>query len=261
MQPPFPGMDPYLEDPEVWPGFHHHLAEEIMTMLNAQLDPRYFAEVEVRNVLDDTMVVMAMDTRPDVSVVDTLPQTDVVAQSGVSQAILTAPVQRTVALGQTRLRTVQVRLTADKRLVTAIELLSPTNKRGRGLERYRQKRAKVLRTNVHLVEIDLLRGGERPGWEVLSPPFAAEYICLVNRASNQNERISEIWPVDLNQPLPTMPVPLLPNDADIPLNLNLALEQIAVRAAYPRRLDYSQPVPLPALRPAMAQWVQTQVQQ
>lgn len=44
MSSPFPGMDPYLEAPEIWRGFHHLWADEIITQLNAVLSPRYYAE-------------------------------------------------------------------------------------------------------------------------------------------------------------------------------------------------------------------------
>jgi hypothetical protein len=65
---------------------------------------------------------------------------------------------------------VQVRETATDTLVTAIEILSPVNKRGNGLHLYCAKRKSLLRTDMHVIELDLLRGGERPGWEVKEPP-------------------------------------------------------------------------------------------
>jgi hypothetical protein len=94
-------MDPYLEAPEIWRGFHHLLADEIIAQLNAVLGPRYYADVEVR----------------------------------------TAPIQRLAMLPEEhKLRTVQVRETTTDTLVTAIEILSPVNKRGDGLHLYRAKR-------------------------------------------------------------------------------------------------------------------------
>ena len=103
--------------------------------------------------------------------------------------------------------TVQVRETATDTLVTAIEVLSPVNKRGDGLSLYRAKRKSLIQTEVHLIELDLLRGGERPGWEVKEPPLVCEYMVLVHRASGGDMRRSEIWPVVLHEPLPLCPVP------------------------------------------------------
>jgi uncharacterized protein DUF4058 len=110
-------------------------------------------------------------------------------------------------------------------------------------------------TDVHLIELDLLRGGERPGWEVKELPLVCEYIVLVNRAFGGDIRRSEIWPVALDEPLPLCPVPLLPPDADVPLSLGEVLAQVYQRAAYTRRIDYALPVPPPPLRPAMQRWL------
>ena len=53
MSSPFPGMDPYLEDPENWGGFHQLLASEIVSRLNADLDAKYYADLDVRTILQD----------------------------------------------------------------------------------------------------------------------------------------------------------------------------------------------------------------
>jgi hypothetical protein len=155
------------------------------------------------------------------------------------------------------MRTVQVRETGTDSLVTALEILSPVNKRGGGLHTYREKRLNLLCADVHVIEIDLLRAGERPGWEVNDPPIDSEYIVLVNRAFRGDVRQSEIWPVALNEPLPICPVPLLPPDPDVPLQLGEVLANVYRRAAYARRIAYTSPVPLPPLRPAMQHWLAT----
>jgi len=45
MSSPFPGMDPYIEDPEIWGDFHAALATEIRTQLNRTIQPRYVARL------------------------------------------------------------------------------------------------------------------------------------------------------------------------------------------------------------------------
>lgn len=113
-----------------------------------------------------------------------------------------------------------------------------------------------MKSRVHLVEIDLLCGGQRPGEELNAKPLDTDYILLVNRArEGRARRISDIWPVALNEPLPLIPVPLMPPDPDVPLNLRAAMDAVYERAAYTRRINYDKPVPPPELRPAMAEWL------
>jgi hypothetical protein len=253
MASPFPGMDPYLEDNQHWPSFHHLLTDEIMAQLNTILSDKYYADVEVRTVLEEIGIAATHVIYPDAAVLEAAPQAGAPAAPA---PVLTAPIQRiAVPAEPMKYRAVRVYLAENKELVTAIEILSPVNKHGQGLDRYRQKRERVLRTNVHLVEVDLLREGQRPGWELIDPPLDTDYICLVNRASYGDDRISEIWPAALNEPLPTLPVPLLPPDPDVPLNLNEAVKNVYTRAAYARRIDYRQPIPEPALRLPMRAWL------
>ncbi len=258
MASPFPGMDPYLEDSSIWPGFHHYFANELVAQLNARIGPKYYADVNVRTVVEEVSIAVPRIIRPDVGVVQPALQEPVPGPAIAAVAIPPAPVQRLVLESQVQLRTVQVFLTETAVLVTAIEILSPYNKRpGEGLEEYRRKRSNILRSPVHLVEIDLLRGGERPGREVVDPPLSADYILLVNRfRADEVDRISEIWPVALNQLLPILPVPLLPPDPDVALDLNAAIQSVYTRAGYDWRINYQRPAPPPELRPDMAAWLQ-----
>jgi hypothetical protein len=255
MASPFPGMDPYLEDSNIWPGFHHRLADEVAAQLNPHIGPKYYADVNVRTVLEEVTINLPHPIYPDVGVFEQ-PLPEPTAEP-LAVVIPPAPVQRLVALpGETKLRTVEVRLTETDELITAIEILSPYNKRrGEGLDEYRQKRVRLLQSSVHLIEIDLLQVGERPGHEVNAPPMEADYILLVNRYRGGAGRISDIWPVALNEALPLLPVPLLPSDADAPLDLNIAIRSIYTRAGYDWRLNYRRLVPPPELRPAMRDWI------
>ena len=40
MPSPFPGMDPYIESPELWSDFHNNLASEMQAQLNRLIQPR-----------------------------------------------------------------------------------------------------------------------------------------------------------------------------------------------------------------------------
>ncbi len=64
---PFPGMDPYIERPAIWPDFHDSVIAAIRGVLQPLLRPRYAA------VTQDRLYVVEADrpVRPDVSVVRT----------------------------------------------------------------------------------------------------------------------------------------------------------------------------------------------
>lgn len=258
MPSPFPGMDPYLEDAEIWSGFHHSIAEEIKRRLNRQLGPKYYAEVEVLVVAEHVEVGISGPIIPDAAVLEAaMPAAK--ASSGASSAtaaIPAAPIRRPVPVpDEVKLRSVRIYRTPTNRLVTSIEILSPFNKRSEGLEKYRQKRARLLQSPVHLVEIDFLRGGERPGREVAKPPLATDYVVLVNRGNGWDVRESEIWPVSLSEQLPTLPIPLLVPDPDQPLHLEECFRAVYDDSRYAPRLDYRRPIPPPAIRPEMRAWL------
>lgn len=256
-QSPFPGMDPYLEDSEVWQDFNHALAEEIRGTLNTIMGPMYYAAVETHTVSQDVFITLPHAMYPDIGVYTPpeLPESSPAAAAPT----LTAPLERVAMVEQEiRFRSIRVYLKKTAELVTAIEILSPFNKRGDGLADYRKKRQEILKSASHLVELDLLRGGTRPGYELNNPPLETDYVMIVNRAGDSRTRISEIWPFALNESFPVIPIPLRAPDADIPLDLSEILRAIYPRARYGMRLDYTGPVPPPELRPPMKEWMQTQ---
>ncbi len=256
MNSPFPGMDPYLEDRSIYPGFHHSLAEEIKGRLNARLGTRYYADVELRTVGEFVEIGEQHIIYPDVGVYESeLPETMPAYEIGTAVALapLTRPSRKASEL---KLRAVHIYLLGTNRLVTTIELLSPYNKRySDGLSEYKDKRARLLMSTVNFVEFDLLRGGERPGAEVADPAIDTDYVLLVNRYRGLQDRFSEIWPIALNESLPLLPIPLLTPDPDVILDLNAALREIYQRGAYHKRIDYRQPLPHPPPRPLIAEWL------
>jgi hypothetical protein len=128
---------------------------------------------------------------------------------------------------------VEIREANSGVLVTAIEVLSPTNKRGKGLEEFQAKRQELLDGPAHYLEIDWLRVGERfPSPNALP---SVPYFVFLSRA-NRRPRI-EAWPIALIQPLPSVPVPLLNGDPDAMLNLQLAFSTIYECFSY----EYSAP--------------------
>ena len=247
MHSPFPGMDPYLEAPSIWPDVHTRLMSIVGEQLTPLLAPKYLAELETQVLIDrlddDLQVVL-----PDVSV--TSP--DVSAETPSTVAVAApAPVRVRVPLDvPTRLVSVYIRQRETARLVAVIELLSPVNKRqGKGREEVLEKRRTLLASPVHIIEIDLLRSYPRMPFD--DPLPAAHYMVMVCKAGERPH--SSVWPISVRQPLPTIPIPLLPPDPAVPLDLGLALRTTYKRARYDLRVDYRKP-PVPPLSPADAAW-------
>ena len=252
MPSPFPGMDPYIETPELWSDFHNDLASEMRAQLNRLIQPRYFARLTPYVTYEVIEVGEVHGVRPDVGVwqLQALP-----GESHAGTAIITpAPVESLVALEiPLRLHRVEIRTTASQQLVTVIEILSPVNKRPSHAAylAYQRKRRHILRSEVHLLEIDLLRGGERPPLE-RSVPSAAYYVIL----SRANRRPTvEVWPLQLTDRLPVLPVPLLELDLDVPLDLGAAVTSVYERGAYASQIDYRQPPPPPSFTKPETDWL------
>jgi hypothetical protein len=242
---PFPGMDPYLEAPSIWPDVHTRLMSIIAEQLTPLLVPKYLAELETQLVIDH------LDDEPQVVLADVSVTTSDVAAGSASAVAAPAPVRVRVPLDvPTRLVSIHIRQRESARLVAVIELLSPVNKRrGKGREEYLEKRRSYLTSPVHLIEIDLLRSHPRMPFDDPLPP--AHYLVMVCKAGERPH--SSVWPISVRQPLPTIPIPLLPPDPPVPLDLGQALRTAYERARYDLRVDYRKP-PVPPLSPADAAW-------
>jgi hypothetical protein len=236
----FPGMDPYLEG-YLWPDVHHRLATEISDQLTPRLRPRYVARIEVRLVKDESPEAEIGILYPDVEVMER-PYRPEQGGLAVLEATAVTPSTVTVMIPDVRLATVEIRDVAQNELVTSIEILSPVNKREPGMSDYRAKRHSLRLAGVHLLEIDLLRRGQRtyPHTRIPRTPYL---VTLLRGASNR----VEAWAVHLSDPLPTVPIPLRYPDPDVPLDLNHALHSIYERAAYDLSIDYNQRPPPPEL--------------
>ena len=248
---PFPGMDPYLEG-DLWTTVHTDLCAEIARQLAPKLRPKYVALSTRRVVLapPDESEGVTGQRFPDVGVLSSL-----APGSSPAAAVASAPLILPASLPEPIPHvSVEIRDVAERRLVTCIEVLSPTNKRGPGREEYAAKRFQILSGTAHLVEIDFRRVGTR--FPTAEPLPAVPYFVFVSRTARRHE--VEVWPIPLEQPLPTVPIPLLPGDAPVPLDLQQALGVVYDIIGYGELLNYTQPPPGP-LTPAEATWVEEQL--
>jgi len=250
----FPGMDPYLEHAQLWRSVHATLIVYIRDQLQPQLSPRYVATVEERVFVEGP----ERTVMPDIWLVRTPQRTENTALA-VAVADLEADEPEVIdavaeEMNESYIEILDVH--SGQRLVTLIEVVSPTNKRiGPGRESYAAKQQEVLASQVNLVEIDLLRGGEHvlavPEWRVRRK-WKYDSLVSVNRAGPTRSRY-DVYPRPLRQRLPRIRIPLAEGDADVRLDLQTALNTVYEAGCYRHRIDYSRSC-VPDLLPEDQAW-------
>jgi hypothetical protein len=253
MPSPFPGMDPYLENPELWPDVHHTLISEIRNALNLALRPRYVARVELRVYVsgEDDPARDAWRV-PDVRVERTAKRKQAKTAKRTQALAIAEPLNIPFLVeDEIEEAYLEIRHIESKSTVTVIEVLSPSNKvRGSaGRDSFLSKRRKILASQVHWVEIDLLRVGT-PSLDRLAVA-SSDYRIAVSRS--ENWRRARFWPVNVRQKLPIIGIPLRGKDPDAPLDLNAVLCTAYDKAEYDATIDYRRD-PVPPLAREDAAW-------
>jgi len=270
MPSPFPGMDPYLEG-YLWPDVHHALASEIRRQLAPQVRPRYAVRIEVATYHDDNPESEIGIMYPDVEIWRrrSAPQalaampTPLGADTAAAEQAppITQPITVPLFDYEVRIATVEVYDAIQNQLITSIEIISPYNKREPGLATCREKQRRLREAGVHLLEIDLLRRGQRPvktGAVITDGEiFGAHYLITLVR-SGANEL--EAWPVNVQEQLPVVAVPLRSPDGDVPLGLAAVLTTIYNDAGYDLSIDYAQNPPPPEFDAATRAWLRERIQ-
>ncbi len=256
MPSPFPGMDPYLEDPPGWTEVHQRLITTLSTELNRLLPSQYLARMGQR-------VYVAQSSRSiyaDAMVLERTSPSPVGAQGAGGTAVLVTsdpPWILTVLPAEAREVFVEIFSTrGEHRLIAVIEVLSPANKASgsEGGRPYVTKQREILASQTHLIEIDLLRQGEHtvaPPVDDLLQQGYWDYLVSLHRGG-QDERF-EVWAISLRQRLPRIHVPLDEGQPDVVLDLQAVLDRCYDEGAYARGLDYREDTPIP-LRREDAEW-------
>jgi hypothetical protein len=265
MRSPFPGMDPYIEDIGVWEDFHLELISSIKGAISAALPERYVVLAGERSYV----VLATQDgdveflTSPDVAVAKVAGSTLAAGQRADERqtaAVLeetepeTAPItMRALTEGEYREAYLEIyELRPERRLVTCIEALSPSNKRygSPGWLQYVRKRQAYLAGAANFVEIDLLRGGRRMPMVRAWPE--SPYYTLVCRKKEAPD--CQVWKAHYLRPLPQLPIPLATPDPDITIALQPLIDAVYARSHYDRLIDYQQPLN-PPLTVNESQWL------
>ncbi|HMN28210.1 MAG TPA: DUF4058 family protein [Caldilineaceae bacterium] len=251
MQSPFPGMDPYLEEPAVWSSVHVRLINAISDYLSPRVLPNFFVDIQQHVYIITPDDLQEAQIVPDIYVVHTPKSSATATLHTITPPTLVEPVRQVEVHEQW----IEIRDKQNRAVVTVIELLSPFNKAAGtiGQRAFQEKRRKVMTSDTHWLEIDLLRAGARPP-EVTGK---SHYYALLKRADHLIPY--EVWYFDLRDTLPTIAVPLHSPSEDVPLDLPAVFADMYRRAYYAESINYLTDVPLPRFKPADAAWVQRQI--
>jgi hypothetical protein len=252
MRSPFPGMDPYLE--QFWGDVHHTmitfsrgaLQKHLPGDLRARVDERVFVELvmgQPRNIIPDVRVVER--GRREGS--------GLRASNGIALAEpLVVHLDQDEPVHQGYIEIIDIK--SGGRVVTVIEILSPSNKlAGPGRDLYLKKQEELRAGGVSLVEINL----NRTGSHVLTAPLdripeghRTPYAACVRRGWKPQE--IDYYAIPLRERLPAIAIPLRQEDREVPLDLQAVLDQCYEDAAYDD-IDYREE-PDPPLKPDDARW-------
>lgn len=238
---PFPGMNPYLEQPEFWSDFHNQLIAALARALIPQLLPKY------RVVTDKWVYKIAGSTamaigRPDLAVQQSRTAPATIQTVVTTSPSVVQPIKVTVPLlEEVRQSYIEVKDAATQAVVSAIEVLSPANKRGDGRQKYESKRQQVLESLTNLVEIDLLRGGEP--LPASDGNTQSHYRILVSRANTRP--VADLYPFNLGDRIPPFLLPLRREDTEPVVDLQLLVNDLYEQLAYDYFIDYHSSPPPP----------------
>ena len=241
---PFPGMNPYLE--RHWRDVHHRLIQYACDQISEQLPGRLRARVEERVFLEDSDG-WTRNIYPDVRIIERkpgsiLPGTGLEAEAASGGVAIEEPLvlrfhNDPITEGFIEIRDGE----SGNRVITVIEILSPANKAGgAGTAAYKEKQREVEAGDASLVEIDLLRAGQRVTlvpWEQIPRSHRTIYHTQVHRGWRAGE--AEIYRMPLQRRLPPLRIPLRQTDPDARLDLQALIDQ-AYRMGRYDDIDYRQ---------------------
>ncbi|MDJ0580258.1 DUF4058 family protein [Crocosphaera sp.] len=238
MPSPFPGMNPYLELPQFWSQVHNRLIVEIADVMNPILRPKYRMELEQRvytqNDNDDSLGLVGIPDNVVFSPSSNPSETSsnvAIAPPKVEPLTVSIPQPKTVKEWYLQVKNVET-----KEVVTVIEILSPKNKKvGEGRNKYLKKREQVLMSLTHLIEIDLLRKGEIMPMNI-DQKIQSDYRIIISRSDRRPQ--AELYAFNLVQEIPSIPLPLKPEDQQPLIPLQDLLHSIYEKGSYDLAINY-----------------------
>lgn len=260
MPSPFPGMDPYLE--AHWRDVHARLIIYASDALQSVLPRGLRARVEESVLLETPLGIGDHPLYPDVRVVEYTArrETEMQAKSSVAVADPLLIRAEPEPISETYLEIIDQE--SGNRIVTVLEFLSPSNKSpGPNREQYLRKQREICSSDANLVEIDL----NRFGTHALAFPLVnlkrnlrTSYMACIRRVTQRGT--AEVYPMPLWQQLPVLKIPLRPEDADVPLDLQALVDQCYRNGGYEGTLNYAEE-PDPPLTGPEDEWAEERLYQ
>ena len=256
MPSPFPGMDPYLENPDIFLDFHDRFVTYLSDALQPNLPEPYYSAIGRRAWIEVSERYIGPDVnvlRPQLNQPESRSAVAVITRAAEPLVVHVPHDERHEPLVE-----IYMGRGSDRRLVTSIEVLSPTNKTSgeHGRDLYLRKQREILDSKVHLVEIDLLRAGQHTTavpldrlTRVTDPP---DYHVCIHHFDNLEDYF--VYAILLTQPLPSIKIPLLPGDGEVTIDLQRVFQRTYESGPYSREVDYEQDIPVPPLTPEQATW-------
>ena len=248
---PFPGLNPYFQGQ--WSDVHAALIIQLRNLLGEELPDELRIRSEERIILSEPGEPDRA-WRADAAVTEPwrlgLPPVWS-PENGEARGVLVAEPEIVLEEPDVE-RWLEIR-TADGRLITIIEILSPANKTGQGADDYRAKQRGLLDARVNLVEIDLLRGGRHVvavSSDNLRPAAGTRGLICVSRTATPGRR--ELYYCPLRERLPVFRLPLRPTDPDLAVDLQPLVDQIHRTGRYWQ--VPATPAPQPPLPPDEEAW-------
>jgi hypothetical protein len=250
-------MDPYLEHPGYWRDFHQRFITYWCDWLADHLPDHYDVRIDERLGVVQEVDGGGKVMLPDLSVSQSEALPERLAPETAVATLDREPVPMSVEYADEETESfLRVTHRPDASLIAVLELLSPTNKAGKGRQLYLKKRNDLLGETVHLVELDLLLGGKRMPIRGKLPD--GDYYAYVARG-DQRPRC-EVYYWKLTERLTRIRLPLKPSDPDVIFDLPGLLAHAYQRGRYARQLPYSEPPPV-ALSADNAKWVAERLKQ
>jgi len=260
---PFPGMDPFLEINPRWQVFHGWFVRK----LAEQHQPRarelgcwigveravYQQEPSGELVLvGEPDVLTGLDASAFAATAPSRPFSASTEPHAVHEVVLDPDQMHRYKQEYLVVREID----QFQRVLAVVEMLSFANKEGTYVSKYREKRSKFLTSQAHFMEIDFLRAGDNPSRAMFPELPPTPYFVLVARKTGLG-RNEEGYALRLQEPLPTVDLPLGPPRPDLPLDLAAAFGSAYDLSARPGWIRYAEePVPGPPLSAQDQAWVQ-----
>ncbi|MBE9056202.1 DUF4058 family protein [Sphaerospermopsis sp. LEGE 08334] len=254
MTSPFPGMNPYLENPDLWSEVHHRLITAIADNIETHLSQKYRVAIEKRTYRTDSEDSLLIGI-PDVSILS-VKQQDQKPDNTTNTTLATTIENKSVTVTlpsplEIKEGYLEIREVSTGKVVTVIELLSPTNKKSKeGRKSYLDKRDKIFESDTNLVEIDLIRTGEKMPMITHIPD--TDYRILVVRSHRLPS--AQLFPFSVRETIPNFTIPLQKSEPEIEVNLQTLLLAIYEKARFDLTLDYNIP-PVPDLSEEDREWM------